>query len=330
MKRALFAVLAFFIAVVPARASLRLCDSTSYVLYAATAVGAADGVTVKGWTRIVPGACTIALQGDLVASAYYLYARTSQAYSGPAHAWAGTVDFCTKSDDFSLHVPFASPNCATPDMTALPFAAFSTHHMRSWTLTFREEPDFATMKDAEHAGLKRLLGDDGAANLRNDKDIDAALAQFEKRLHLSAKSGTEGLFDALETEALRNAAPIGYTVCNDTEKPVFAALGEVDTKGFVSRGWWMVAAASCAKTITDSIVGRKIYLRVERPKSMALVQGPMTFCVTDIEFEIHGREHCAARGLREAGFLATNTDGAAGFAAHISDKGVAFAVSKPK
>jgi uncharacterized membrane protein len=330
MTRALIAALAFFVAALPAQASLRLCDSTSYVLYAATAVGGADGVNVKGWARLVPGACTVALQGDLAASAYYLYARTSQAYSGPARAWAGAVEFCTKSDDFSLHVPFASPNCSAADMTALPFAALSTHHMRSWTVTFREEPDFSTMKEAERAGLKRLLADNGAGNLKSDKDIDAALAQFEKRLHLSARSGVEGLFDALETEALRNAAPIGYTVCNDTEKPVFAALGEEDAKGLVSRGWWMVAAASCAKLVADSLAGRKIYLRVERPKSMALVQGPMSFCVADIEFEIHGREHCAARGLREAGFLATNSDGASGFAAHVSDEGLAFAASKPK
>jgi uncharacterized membrane protein len=322
---ALFAGLALLFAAQAAQASLRLCNRTSYVLYAATAITAADGVSVKGWTRVVPGTCTVALEGDLAASAYDLYARTSAAHAGPARAWAGNAEFCTKSGDFALHQPFASANCATADMTAMPFAALDTHHMRSWTVTFREEPDFSTMKDAERAGLKRLLGDNGVGNLRSDRDIDAALAQFEKRLHLSDKAGTAGLFDALETEALRDAAPAGYTVCNDTEKPVFAALGEQDGKGFVSRGWWMVAAGSCAKTVTDSLSGQKIYLRVERSKT-ALVQGPETFCVADIEFEIHGRGNCAARGLREAGFLATNTGGAPGFAAHVSDKGL----DKPK
>lgn len=211
-------------------------------------------------------------------------------------------------------------------MFKLPFAAIATHHMRSWTATFREKPDYDSMKSAERAGLKRLLVDIGAKiggyGSRSDKNPDAALAAFLKRMRLTDKASTSDLFDALETEAMKTASPIGYTVCNDTDKPVWTALGQKKGAVFVSRGWWTVAPGGCAKTITESVANQKIYLRVEKAKSVALISGPENFCVTDIEFEIQGRERCAARGLTEAGFAETNVKGAPGFTAHVSADGL--------
>ena len=54
----------------PARASLQVCNRTSYVLYAAEGwtIGA-DNFT-KGWSRIVPGACATPLAGMLTANGY--------------------------------------------------------------------------------------------------------------------------------------------------------------------------------------------------------------------------------------------------------------------
>jgi len=126
---------------------------------------------------------------------------------------------------------------------------------------------------------------------------------------------------------MKTAAPIGYTVCNDTDKPVWAALGQNKGAVFVSRGWWTVAPGGCAKTITDSVASGKIYLRVEKAKGVALVSGSEKFCVTNIEFEIQGREHCAARGLAEAGFAETNTKRTPGFAAHVSADGLVVTLS---
>lgn len=318
--------LAFAFLAPAAHASLQLCNRTSYVLYAATASAAASDALVQGWTRIVPGTCSIAIKGDLTASAYYLYARTSPAHSGAPRAWDGITNFCVKDTSFSLRQPLLSTSCPAPDMFKLPFAAIATHHMRSWTTTFCETPDYDSMKNAESAGLKRLLVDTGAKigdfGSKSDKTSDTATALFRKRMHLSDKAGTADLFDALETEAMKTAAPIGYTVCNDTDKPVWAALGRKKNAVFVSRGWWTVAPGGCAKTVTDSVAIGKIYLRVEKANGMALVSGPEKFCVTNIEFEIQGREHCAARGLTEAGFAETNTKGAPGFVAHVSADGL--------
>ena len=141
------AAISIAIAAAPAHASLRLCNRTSYVLYAATASAAVSDALVQGWTRIVPGSCSIAIKGDLAASAYYLYARTSPAHSGAPRAWSGTANFCVKETDFSLRLPLLSTRCPAPDIYELPFAAIATHHMRSWTTTFRETPDFNSMAD---------------------------------------------------------------------------------------------------------------------------------------------------------------------------------------
>ncbi|MDE1986751.1 MAG: DUF1036 domain-containing protein, partial [Alphaproteobacteria bacterium] len=218
----LAAVFALVLTAQAAQASLRLCNRTSYVLYAATAVTEMTVTTVKGWTRIEPGACGIAIRGDLAATAYYVYARGSSAYADGAHAWAGNTDFCVKDADFSLRLAFLSAACPSADSYQLPFAELDTHHMRSWTTTFREAPDLDSMKSAQRIGLKRLLRAIGARiptlDASSDKAADTAIAAFRKRLRLSDKAGISGLFNALETEAMRTATPAGYTVCNDTSK----------------------------------------------------------------------------------------------------------------
>jgi uncharacterized membrane protein len=320
MKRLAAAV--FLLPLVPAQASLQLCNRTSYVIYAATGVQTSGGIAVKGWTRVVPGACETPIQGDLTAQAYYLYARSSRAHSGPPRDWSGGTSLCVKDKDFLLNLPPGIVRCRA-DSYELLFAQLATHHMRSWTATLRETPDLLSMPAAERAGLKRLLDDSGARNPAGDKAVDAALAQFRKRMHLVERAPTPALFSALETEAMKSAVPAGYTVCNDTAKPVWAALAQKKGAVFAARGWWTIAAGSCAPFITQSIAGSMVYLRVEKAKGEVLVAGPENFCVTDIEFEIQGRERCAQRGLKQAGFAATNTSGAPGFTAHVSERGLA-------
>lgn len=309
------------LALCPAQAALRLCNRTSYVIYAATGVVDAGGTDVKGWTRVVPGACAVAIDGDLAAQGYLVFARSSRAHTGAPRAWSGPATLCIKDRDFRLHLVPGAPRCSG-DAYETGFAPIATHHMRSWTTTFREAPDLPSMPAAERAGLKRLLGDLGIRNLANDKAVDAALAQLRGRARLPQTADASALFGALETDAMRNVAPAGYTVCNDTAKPVYAAVAQTKGAGFVSRGWWTVGAGSCSQVIADSVAGAPVWLRVERAQGAALVAGSMTFCVTNIAFEVQGRERCAARGLVESGFAETNVNRAAGYAAHVTPNGL--------
>lgn len=304
-----------------AEAGMTLCNRTSYVLYAATAALNAPNLTVKGWTRLVPGACAEAIKGDLTAQQYLLYAKTSRAHSGAMRAWSGPTNVCIKDSDFSQKVAVGA-RCSDGSYE-VGFANVDTRRLKTWTTTFRESPDLASMPGAERAGLKRLLGDLGNKLISSDKQLDAAIAAAKARLRIAKTAPAAALFDALETEAMKVTTPVGYSVCNDTAQPVYAAIGLKSGAVFHARGWWTVAGGTCAPLITDSVAGQKIWLRVERAKGLPLVLGPVKFCVTNIEFDIQGRERCAARGLTEAGFAETHGGKAGGFVARVSATGLA-------
>ncbi|HJW42716.1 MAG TPA: DUF1036 domain-containing protein [Rhizomicrobium sp.] len=310
----------------PAHAALTLCNRTSYVLYAATGAAVGSTVQVQGWSRVAPGLCQPVLQGDLAASAYYLYARTSQAHSGPARAWGGNVQICVKDSNFTNRDTINPAHCATDDYLELPFATVDTHHLRSWTATFSESPALASLPQAQLAGLKRLLRDSGyrigAIDGAPDKATDAALADFHKRMKLAPTASVADVFDALETEALKSATPAGYAICNDTAKSVAAAIGQKLRSDWISHGWWKVAAGSCAKVMGDLTDEDSVFLFVQKIGGPPLVAGPNKFCVADIEFDIQGRGHCAQRGLNEFGFAETKVKGLTGFAAHVGGTGL--------
>ncbi|HEY4942707.1 MAG TPA: DUF1036 domain-containing protein [Rhizomicrobium sp.] len=310
----------------PAQATLNVCNRTSYVLYTATAAAVNGDALSQGWTRVVPGGCRTVLPGDLTASTYYLYARSSQAHTGPARAWGGAVAICVKDTNFSTRNALSAVRCQTDDFFQLPFAVVDTHHLKSWTATFSESPALATMPLAQQAGLKRLLRDAGyklgAIDGKPDKAADKALADFRKRLRLAPAASSNDLFDALETEALKTVTPAGYAICNDTAKPVAAALGQRLRNDWISHGWWKIAAGSCAK-LADNLEGvESMFIFVQKIGGPPLVGGPNKFCVADIEFDIQGRNRCASRGLTETGFAETRVKGLAGYAAHVGENGL--------
>jgi uncharacterized membrane protein len=166
-------------------------------------------------------------------------------------------------------------------------------------------------------GYKVDLGHQHGAATR-----DAALAKFRARMKMPAAASTSDLFDALETEALKAAAPAGYSICNDGDADIWAALGQRIGKTLVSRGWWRVAPGACAKAMTDALAIDKVYLLAEKTGNDHLVSGSTKFCLTDVAFEIFGNARCGARKLKEAGFAATDTKGLNGYAAHVSNTGL--------
>jgi uncharacterized membrane protein len=309
-----------------AAADLRICNRTSYVLYAATATDRAGDIESQGWSRVTPGACRTAFSGALVASAYYVYARSSQAHAGPARAWGGDKPICVKDGNFSTRTASTARDCASDDFFTLPFAPVDTHRMTSWTMTLSETPNIATLDAARLAGRKRLLKDlgykiaslDGLAN----GTADSALLDFRRKLHVSLRATDGDLFDALETSALKITAPAGYSICNDTAKPLAAAIGEKIGSGWISHGWWKIDAGSCATAITTPLAADSLYLFAQKVGGAAVVTGHAKFCVADIEFDIQGRTRCKDRGLNEIGFAETRVKGLTGYSAHIGDTGL--------
>ena len=324
MYRLLFALLALGAMSVPAQAALTLCNRTSYILYAATSAVQGGRSETQGWTRVAPGECQIARKEPLTAQSYLVHARSSLAHSGPARAWGGNEPVCVKDGNFVLKQPAAKSSC-TDDSFALPFATLDNQGKRVWTMNFDEQPAM-TMTEAQLAGVKRLLKDNGYAiaqiDGRPDKATGLALNDFRKRMKFGPNAGNAELFQALESEARKKIAPAGYTVCNDGPDALMIALGQTDGGKTVSRGWWTVTPGACARAMTMPLTSDAIYLLAQRKNGGALVAGSQRFCTAATAFEIEGNQNCAGRGFAEAGFAATPTKGLSGYVAHIGPAGL--------
>lgn len=310
----------------PAQAALKLCNRTSYILYAATSSVSGNGSSTQGWVRIAPGDCQVARPEKLSSQSYLVYARSALAHSGPERAWGGDFPLCVKDGNFTLNRRGATANC-TGDVFAVPFATVETHNRPDWTMTFDDQPNFGALEAAQLAGVKRLLKDNGykiaAIDAKPDKATGAALADFRKKMKFAERAGNDELFTVLEAEAAkRGGAPQGYTVCNDAGADVVAAVAEPTGADFVTRGWWHIAGHACARMITAPLKSAAVWLSAQKPGGAVTVSGPDQFCITGQEFEIKGRKECAQRGYVQAGFARTPTHGKSGVVVHINENGL--------
>jgi len=327
--------LAVALAPAPAEAGYRLCNRTSYVVYAAVGFQAGSDIFAQGWRQLLPGYCGTAIAEPLNAPVYYAYARTSDAHAGEAHAWGGEIRLCGRMADFSLKTPAGANSCASDDTFLFPFAIVDVKGQADWTTTFTESLAVDTLETARIAGLQRLLADNGYRIGSPDGEPGPrtvqAVAQFRRKLKMPDDAGDADLLDALESEATKRSSPEGYSICNETDEALWTAIGLREANKWASRGWWKVAPGSCAKVSTLPLSADRVYLLAERRGGTRVVTGDANFCITDVQFDVYGREGCASRGLSEAGFAETLTAGRTGYTARIDDDGLAqFGVESPK
>jgi uncharacterized membrane protein len=324
MRGALFVALLLVLLPHPARADLKLCNRTSYVLEAATSTIKNTDSLTQGWTHIIPGDCAVAIKGPLAAS-YLVYARSSLAHAGPERAWGGAFPVCVKDSDFVLHQAVTQPYCTAPDTFALPFAPVNFKNRRDWTMDFDETPALTSLTAAQLAGVKRLLGDNGykvgVIDGKPSKPTGAALADFRGKMKFKPGDSNDVLFAALEKRAQTISAPQGYAVCNDTGEPLLAAIAQTGSGKPSSRGWWRIAPKACARMLAAPLTG-PVYLLALKLGGAALVAGNEKFCTTAVAFEVENRGNCSGRGLNESGFVSTAGRGLAGYVAHIGAQGL--------
>jgi uncharacterized membrane protein len=320
----LFLGFALFLLPHPARADLKLCNRTSYVLQAATSTIKNTDSLTQGWTRITPGDCAIAIKGPLAAS-YLVYARSSLAHAGPERAWGGAFPVCVKDSEFVLHQTVTQPYCTAPDTFALPFAPVNFKNRRDWTMDFDETPALPSLTAAQLAGVKRLLTDNGyklgAIDGKPSKPTGTALADFRKKMKFKDGDGNDVLFAALEKRAQTISAPQGYSVCNDSGEPLLAAIAQTGPGKPSSRGWWRIAPKACARMLAAPLTG-PVYLLAQKLGGTPVVSGGEKFCTTAVAFEVQDRGNCTARGMNESGFASTAGRGLPGYVAHIGAQGL--------
>jgi uncharacterized membrane protein len=307
----------------PASAALKLCNQTSYIIYAAVASATKSELDAQGWTRVVPGDCATPLAEPLSAPAYFVYARTSQAHSGPSRAWGGNVPVCARDTNFSQRMKLPLQKCPGSGFYRMPFALIDRRGRRAWTTTFTESPALKTLSEAKRAGINRLLTDLGyRVNVPGDRARDQALEDFHNRAKLPADANSAELFAALETQATKAAAPAGYTVCNDTEGTFWAAIGLKVPKGMLTRGWWEVSPGACGHLATQPLNTDRVFLAVQPKGRKPLVSGPAKLCVGANAFELTSSGTCAGKGVHQAAFAITDTRGRTGYVAHVGENGL--------
>lgn len=314
------------ITTVCASAALKVCNRTSYIVYAASGTQTKAALETEGWTRITPGACATVIDGALKSASYYVYAQSSRAHTGLSRAWGGNVFLCVAHGHFQLRRPGSSAGCPPDQGFAVGFAAVKTHRKADWTETLTETDEIATLEQARLAGLQRLLIDNGYQIKKPDGEVGAifrtTLDRFRSSRRLAANTSDADLFSALEKAASATAAPAGYSVCNTTGKPLWASIGMNDEKSWFARGWWKIPPAECASLISTPLSDERYFLRVEQAGGKSVIAGTTPFCITDIAFEIEGRTNCKGRGMKQAGFLETLTGGKDGLAVHIGPHGL--------
>jgi len=308
-----------------AHADLRLCNRTSYILYAATSQPQGGARQNQGWSRVTPGDCQTAIKGAVSGPGLQVYARSALAHSGPQRAWGGNQAACVRDGNFTLRQSGTTPICAAGGYSES-FATIDTHGRDDFTMTLDEQPALPSLIAAQLAGVKRLLKDNGfaigAIDSTPDKATGKALTAFRARMHFPPTAGNAELFTALETQAQKSVAPAGYTVCNDGKDELLVAMGESSARQEVSRGWWRIAAGACARTVTTALGSDAMWLLAQKANGAVVAGGPDRFCVAPQEFEISRRRDCAAHGQAEAGFVKTPTRGLSGYIAHIGAGGL--------
>jgi uncharacterized membrane protein len=302
---------------------LKVCNQTSYIIYTAVGWATKKELNVRGWTRIVPGDCATPITEPLRAPAYFIYAHSSRGHSGPARAWGGAVSICARETNFVTRMKLPIRSCPGGEFYRMPFALIDRHGRDTWTNTFTEGAGVKTPKQARRAGINRLLEDLGYhVNVPGDRARDQAIEDFHRRTKLSADANEAELFAALETEAMKATAPAGYTVCNQTEQPLWAAVGLQSGNDIVTHGWWEIAGNACSRIVTAALNTKSVYLFARRKgKLPPAVTGQAKLCIENRTFDRKGTGPCG-KGGTEAGFAVTDTRGRSGYVAYIGENGL--------
>ncbi|HVY87537.1 MAG TPA: DUF1036 domain-containing protein [Hyphomonadaceae bacterium] len=290
----------------------KLCNRTSFILEAATGRPEGQSVIVQGWTRIRPGECRVALEAPLKPGVYFVFARSSKAHRGGQRIWNGEIQLCVDPNgSFSVESP---SSCAAMGLEQRGFKAVRIDKRNGGSMTFHESDDYNLAgQSPENAGIQRLLDDAGIESDLVDgvlgREAKTAIAGFLAERKLPANTSTADLIDILEDVARNRALEVGLMLCNRTDKKITAAIARKKPDGWESRGWWVMEAGACVRTVDESLIGvpHYVYAEMETPQGERYLAGADTpFCTaTRSRFAILGPENCDKRRWQQSTFVET-------------------------
>jgi len=96
-------------------------------------------------------------------------------------------------------------------------------------------------------------------------------------------------------------------LCNMTSSRIGVAIGYKDPDGWVSEGWWNVAAQSCEVMLKGDLIARFYYVHAVDYDRGGEWAGDDFMCTDEKEFTIRGVHDCAKRGYTRNGFFEVDT-----------------------
>ena len=292
----------------------RLCNRTSFILEAATGRPEGQSVIVQGWTRVRPGECRVALDAPLKPGVYFVFARSSKAHRGGQRIWPGEIPLCVDPNgSFSVESP---PTCSAMGLEQRGFKAVRIDKRTGGTMTFNETDDYTgTGKSPENAGIQRLLDDAGIESDPVDgilgREAQNAVAGFLAERKLPANTPRADLIDILEDVARNRALEVGMMLCNRTDNKITAAIARKKPDGWESRGWWVMDAGACVRTVDESLISvpHYVYAEMTTAQGQRYLAGANTpFCTASrSRFAILGPENCEKRRWQQSTFVETTT-----------------------
>jgi len=323
MRHVLSAIAATLCLAAPAQADLQFCNKTSYVLDLALGLEQGGAAATRGWFRVEPGQCKVALQGALEAEKVYMHARALAAYGPSPLPQTGHADFCVADSNFIIA---AAKTCNNRSgQRVVRFSQIKpSESEQGLTAYLGEEADYDPAQ-ARLAGVQRLLViagyDANPIDGLEGKKTAAALDQFLKDRKLSTDTATSATFFQVLLDAVKEADGLGFSWCNETPFAVMAAIG-IDEKGAITtRGWYRVEAGKCVKPEVPAKPARlysfaeavdKDGQAIKRGDRTLAWGGPTQLCTGEVKFEVGEQKNCAAQGLTATGFAVIDMAGKQG------------------
>jgi len=112
---------------------------------------------------------------------------------------------------------------------------------------------------------------------------------------------------ALALGAFMPAAKADLTLCNMTTSRIGVAIGYKNPDGWVSEGWWNIAAQNCEVLLKGDLIARFYYVHAVDYDRGGEWSGDDFMCTDDKEFTIRGVGDCAGRGYKRTGFFEVDT-----------------------
>ena len=151
-------------------------------------------------------------------------------------------------------------------------------------------------------------GETAARIATQDLELKLPLLRFSLRLHRRPAPGALGAAVVIGA-ALLTADPAlaDLRLCNNTGGRVGIAIGYKDGEGWVTEGWWNLAARSCETLLRGGLVARFYYVYGVDYDRGGEWSGQAFMCTRDKEFTIRGTQDCLARGYDRTGFFEVDT-----------------------